>query len=105
MCIDYIRKNSREMTILDAPDEDGNVREIEDPGGTETGSGFETAVDDRLTLEKAMKVLNEKEKQVINMKVAGGMTFKEISEALEMPQGTVSWHYNEAIKKLRRFLS
>jgi RNA polymerase sigma-70 factor (ECF subfamily) len=105
MCIDYIRKNSREITILDAPDEDGNVREVEDPGGTETGSGFETAVDNKLTLEKAMKILNEKEKQVINMKVAGGMTFKEISEALEMPQGTVSWHYNEAIKKLRRFLS
>ena len=28
MCIDYIRKNSREMTTLDAPDEDGNVRFI-----------------------------------------------------------------------------
>ena len=52
-----------------------------------------------------MKTLSEKEQQVINMKVAGGMTFREIAEALEMPQGTVSWHYNEGIKKLRRLLS
>ena len=105
MCIDYIRKNSREMTTLDAPDEDGNVREIADPGGTEEGSGFEEKVDNRLTLEKAMKTLSDKEQQVINMKVAGGMTFREIAEALEMPQGTVSWHYNEGFKKLRRLLS
>ncbi len=105
MCIDYMRKNSREITVLDEPDEEGNVRDIPDTGGTDTGSGFEEKADNRLTLEKAMKTLTETEQKIINMKVAGGMTFREVAEALGMPQGTVSWHYNEGIRKLRRLLS
>ena len=30
------------------------------------------------------------------------MTFKEISETLGVPMGTITWRYQEAIKKLRR---
>ena len=37
------------------------------------------------------------------VKVLGDMTFKEIAEALDMPMGTVTWNYQDAIKQLRRF--
>ena len=100
MCIDYIRKNSREMAILDAEDDEGMQHDVPDEK-----SSFESGVENKLVLREAVKQLTEQQQQVISMKTAGGMTFKEISEALGMPQGTVSWHYNEAIKKLRRILS
>jgi len=105
LCIDYMRKNGREMAVLDAPDEEGNVRELEDSSGSETGSGFEQHVENRLTLEKAMQVLTKEQQEILSLKVQGGLKFREIAEMLGMPQGTVSWHYNEALKKLRRVLS
>ena len=52
-----------------------------------------------------MKLLTAVEKEIVDMKLTGGFTFREISEMLSMAQGTVSWHYNEAMKKLRRYLS
>ena len=45
------------------------------------------------------------EEQVVNsvsLKVAGGFTFREISEIVGKPMGTVTWLYNSAIKRLRR---
>lgn len=48
--------------------------------------------------------LNNKQKQIVSMKVLGGMTHKEISRVLSIPIGTVQWIYNMSIKKLRRAL-
>ena len=59
----------------------------------------------RFTLEKALSLLTDKEKEIIDLKLTGGMKFKEIADYLQIPQGTVSWHYNEAIKKMRRYLT
>jgi RNA polymerase sigma-70 factor (ECF subfamily) len=39
------------------------------------------------------------------MKILSDMTFKEISESLGQPIGTVTWRYNEAVKKLRTILA
>ncbi|MBO6161726.1 MAG: sigma-70 family RNA polymerase sigma factor [Eubacterium sp.] len=116
MCIDYMRKNGREIPVLDegpGDDEDGPGREIsaeseraENPMFHSTGGpSLADSVVNRLTLEAAMKLLTAVEKEIIDMKLTGGLTFREIAEMLNMPQGTVSWHYNEAIKKLRRYCS
>ena len=48
--------------------------------------------------------LNSKQKQIVSMKVLGGMTHKEIAGVLSIPIGTVQWLYNMSIKKLRRAL-
>ena len=111
MCIDYMRKNGREMAVLDEPDDEDRTREVsmESAGASpmfhsSDGPGMAEETLNRLTLEKAMELLSPKEKEVIDLKLTAGFTFKEISELLGMPQGTVSWHYNEAIKKLRRYL-
>jgi len=68
------------------------------------GPDMAESTTNRLTLEAAMRLLSDKEKEVIDLKLTAGFTFKEIAEMLGMPQGTVSWHYNEAIKKLRRYM-
>lgn len=52
-----------------------------------------------------IKDLNEKQKQVVTLKVLGGYTHKEIAKMLGKPTGTVQWIYNTAIKKLRVILS
>ena len=61
----------------------------------------ETVVGD-MTVTEALATLSENERQVVSMKVLSDMTFKEISETLGVPMGTITWRYQEAIKKLRR---
>ena len=46
--------------------------------------------------------MKEGEREMVNMKVLGDMTFREIAETLQMPMGTVTWKYQNAIGKLRR---
>ena len=117
LCIDYLRKNSNETVSLDAPigggTGSGNAHSSDTSQGDAGNSILDNLADKenveetavkRLSLEQAMKHLTDKEKEIVNMKIAGGMKFKEIAETLEIPQGTVSWHYNEAIKKMRRYL-
>ena len=48
--------------------------------------------------------LDDKQKQIVSLKILGGMTHKEISKILSIPIGTVQWIYNTSIKKLRRVL-
>lgn len=82
-----------------------------DPGGmgggrTPGGGGFASPVEDEvignIALKEALAVLKDGERQIINMKILGDMTFQEISDTLHMPMGTVTWKYRNAIGKLRR---
>jgi len=57
---------------------------------------------ENISLREALDKLKEGERQVVSMKILSEMTFQEISEALGIPMGTVTWRYQAAIKKLRR---
>ena len=48
-----------------------------------------------------MKTLKREERQIINLKIMGELTFREIAEILKKPQGTVAWCYQKAMQKLR----
>ena len=63
----------------------------------------EKAVIGELTVMEALEQLKENERSIVNMKVLGEMTFQEIAEALSIPLGTVTWRYQNAMKKLRRY--
>ncbi len=71
-------------------------------GGDQTGQIPENVVVGNLSIKEAMEKLLPVERQIINMKVMMDMTFKDISETLSIPMGTVTWRYREAINKLRR---
>ena len=74
MAIDHIRKRKREELMEEIPDHG------------HPGEAFpEEAICSRTTLEQAMDQL----------------TFKEIAALLKKPQGTVSWCYQTAIRKLK----
>lgn len=90
MAIDFIRKHRREipteegMELLDSPD------------------NIEKEVLGNMSVMEALETLNENERRVVDMKILGEMTFQEISDTLGIPMGTVTWRYQNAIKKLRR---
>ena len=52
-----------------------------------------------------MRSLKPEEKEIVDMKLIGQLKFKEIAKLTGKPMGTVTWLYNEGIKKLRRCLS
>lgn len=99
MAIDYVRKYSKEVYIETDDEEDADaMSQI-----TDNEPLVEEQTVEKLSIDKALSRLKPIYRQIVTMKVLGDMTFKEISEALSIPIGTVTWNYQDAIKQLRRF--
>lgn len=90
--ISYYRKHKREIH-LDQYENEGVY-------------GFvEHKEDNTLFLMKEMeKILKPKEFQIVIMHVVNGLTHKEIAKLHQRPLGTITWAYNNAIKKLQKEL-
>lgn len=99
MAIDYLRKYRKEAASE-------LLEEIEPETFTgqavENESPVEQEVIANLSVKEAFSRLQESERQIMNMKILGEMTFQEIARALSIPIGTVTWRYQNAVKKLRR---
>ena len=61
--------------------------------------GAETPV---VFLDELTARLSEEERELVIMHAVWGYKHKEIAEEKGLPLGTVTWKYNEAIKKLRK---
>ena len=105
MAIDELRKHKREVLMGGGGgDEENDGGGIEDFSEQETPSeGVEDEVVEQLSIMEALDRLKPEEREIVDMKVLSDMTFKEISEILQIPMGTVTWRYQAAIKKLRRY--
>lgn len=55
-------------------------------------------------LREAMMGLSEADREVIEMRHHGGMSFKQMSEVLEEPVGTLLARHHRALRKLREIL-
>ncbi len=95
MAIDFIRKKNREMPMDELPEDDS--------GGSPPTAGEDSNVN-VISVRDAISTLSPPEQTIVNMKILSDMTFKEIAESLGQPIGTITWRYNEAIKKLRTIL-
>lgn len=60
--------------------------------------------EDDTVLEVMRKTLKPKEYQIVLMHCLYDMTHKEIAEALHRPLGSITWAYNNAIKKVKEAL-
>ncbi len=85
----------------------GAEQEEEEPGRSrlyqkEAESMVEQEVVSDLSIRQALETLKPSERQVVSLKVLGELTFKEIADVMGIPMGTVTWKYQNAIKKLRR---
>jgi len=54
-----------------------------------------------MIVEELLDKLKDKEKEIVILHVIGDLKHKEIARLLDMPLGTVTWTYSEAIKKLK----
>lgn len=60
--------------------------------------------DDSGILHRAKLLISEKEFEIVILHVINGYTHKEISKLINKPIGTVTWAYNNAIKKMQKGL-
>ena len=56
-----------------------------------------------LTVEQVLSHLKPVEREIVHLKIVGEETFEGIAELLQMPVGTVTWKYRQAIRKIRRY--
>jgi RNA polymerase sigma-70 factor (ECF subfamily) len=69
----------------------------------ETEFAEEQAVEPNLPyLDELTATLTEEEREIVIMHAVWGYKHKEIAKEKGLPLGTVTWKYNEAIKKLRK---
>lgn len=93
MAIDLLRKNKREVLVEDFAD---SVSE------NASDDEVESHVLSDISLKAALDALRPAEREIVNMKIMGDFTFQEIADILKQPMGTVTWRYQNAVKKLRR---
>jgi len=86
---DYLRKNRHEMKSDIQSDHDSILA---------TG---EIDRDQDVDVEKLMNLLSDTERQIVEMKIVGAMTFQEIASLIKKPLGTVFSVYRKAIKKIK----
>lgn len=90
MAVDYLRKRRREEPAAEIPDYLQKSQDSE-----------EDRLCHKLSLQQALMTLKQEERQIVNLKIMGELTFREIAEILAKPQGTVAWNYRTAMQKLR----
>lgn len=91
MAVDFLRKQKRELPVEEIG---ASEQKREDIAEEVVGN---------ISFREAMDRLQISEREVLNMKILGQLTFREIAEVLEKPQGTVSWLYRQGIEKLRKY--
>ncbi|HYE63144.1 MAG TPA: sigma-70 family RNA polymerase sigma factor [Phycisphaerales bacterium] len=69
------------------------------PGRREEAPAFDAGAVSRLRL--AMEDLSEADREIIELRHHGGLSFKQMSEVLEEPVGTLLARHHRALKKLR----
>lgn len=110
MSIDYLRKYKKEELTaavhgMDREEGGGGKKKrwaFRDNGNEDKTVDVEHEVIEKMTLKEVLLLLKPGERQIVDMKVLGGLTFREIAKLLSLPMGTVTWKYQNAMKKLRR---
>ena len=97
MAVDLLRKSGREQLTIDDEDDD-NVR-CEPADSCDT----ENTVIGSMTVKEALEMLEDGEREIVDLKLFGDMTFKDIALTLGKPRGTVAWKYQNAMNKLRKY--
>lgn len=96
LALDHLRKNHPEEFTLD--DENSSAYELSD------GTSVEENVSRKMSLDRALSRLSQKERETVEMKLGMELTFTEIAELTGEPQGTVAWRYRQAVSKLKQIM-
>lgn len=61
-------------------------------------------IHDKMMIEKMMNILRQEEREIIILHVVEGLTFKEISQVMDLKLSTVLNKYHRSLKKIRKSL-
>ena len=95
---DEMRRRARQATPTDA-----TTLVSLAGGGTEDSDEEEGVVADG-RLQEALGRLSDADREIIHLRHVGGLSFKEISETLDAPIGTLLARHHRALRKLRQLL-
>ncbi len=105
ICIDFCRKNSRRKEVsMVISDDEGNESELNFP---DISASPENIHDDRQLREdlaKCIDKLSDEHRLVLVLRDIDGLSYKEISDILNMEQGTVKSRLFRAREKLRNIM-
>jgi RNA polymerase sigma-70 factor (ECF subfamily) len=96
---DHVRRVKRSLTVNDGaalerePAGEGPPRDGEASGAGEVGR-----------LREAMAHLSEADREVIELRHHGGLSFQQMAELLDEPLGTLLARHHRALRKLREWL-
>lgn len=86
--MNYIKKNRTEINIEDIYEISKEDEEIEE-------------IIDKDAYNKIITGLDERDKEIVSLKILGDRKFREISELLDLPIGTVQWRYYRALHTIK----
>lgn len=58
--------------------------------------------EEHILMQTMYEVLNEKEIEVVVLRIVQGLTHKEVAKIVKKPLGTVLWIYNNALNKIKK---
>lgn len=87
-CIDEVKRNNRVLNI------EKPVKALDKNNS-----------DDKLTVDEAMETLKPKYKEIIVLKYFEDLTIREISDVIQIPEGTVKTRLSRALSSLREYLN
>jgi RNA polymerase sigma-70 factor, ECF subfamily len=79
-------------------------REVEMPDSDTWLVGPEGHAEEALTVQTALRDLPEEQREIVFLKIWGGMTLQEIADLFDIPINTAASRYRYAIEKLRERL-
>lgn len=94
MAIDYVRTHKRELPF--------DQSEVLFEDQADDSISVENQVVADMSVKQALETLKPAEREIVHLKIYGDMTFAQIAKMLEVPIGTVTWRYDQAVKRLRR---
>lgn len=90
--ISFLRKNNNDINLE-------SIYEIEDKDNEINN------IIDQVEFNRLISGLNDKEKQIISLKILANLSFDEIGKLLNEPTGTIKWRYYKSIHTLKILLS
>lgn len=87
--INYLKHNKNNIDIYNIEDDNNEINKIIDQD----------------SYNRLIDKLNDKEKEIISLKIVSNLSFEEIGKLLKEPTGTIKWKYYKAVNTLKILLS
>ena len=91
LCYDKIRKDSHTEPLHDFQDYKINITTY-------------STIDNKILAEACLNILHDEERNILILHILSGLKYREISELLQIPIGTITSKYNRALDKIKNHI-